>query len=287
MKKRRRPRLSEAEKSDLVRLVSEGMSALQIAAHMGRSHVSIYKNAQRLGVVFKRSDRRVMRDRDAEMCRAYQAGEVLAVIGARFGVTRERVRQVVAREGIARQSGGVNVRAARRKEALAAARDDRFLRERGCTYAQWKFLLGIGRKAMAAGAGWNITPLGAYANQRHSAKRRGIEWNLTLWQWWTIWQESGHWEGRGRGRGYVMCRTNDTGPYAVGNVRIALAAENSSEANRKSELPIGVRHGSRGKKFVAQARIDGRVRWLGTFDTPDEAHIAYQAAVSAVCREAA
>ena len=67
----------------------------------------------------------------------------------------------------------------------------------------------------------------AYQYQRRNASERGIGWELTLAQWWDIWESSGHWEQRGRGKGcYVMGRHADKGPYAVGNVVICSQKEN-------------------------------------------------------------
>jgi hypothetical protein len=67
-----------------------------------------------------------------------------------------------------------------------------------------------------------------FSCQKSRAKQRGIPFELTFEQWWQIWQESGHWSESK----YVMCRHGDRGPYAVGNVRIATASENSREYYR-------------------------------------------------------
>lgn len=46
--------------------------------------------------------------------------------------------------------------------------------------------------------------------------------------------------------------------------------------NRIHDLPLGVHHS--GRKFRAQIGVDGHIRCLGTFATPEEAHAAYMAA---------
>lgn len=38
--------------------------------------------------------------READMAQAYKAGETLSGIGGRYGVSRERVRQILARSGL-------------------------------------------------------------------------------------------------------------------------------------------------------------------------------------------
>jgi hypothetical protein len=112
-----------------------------------------------------------------------------------------------------------------------------------------------------------------FQDQRKQAGYRGIGWELTLGQWWKIWQDSGHWIHRGQGQGYVMCRVGDAGPYAAGNVFIAPSIVNASNANNRSGLPIGVV--ARGKKFSARRVFDGRFYSLGSYETPALAHAAY------------
>jgi hypothetical protein len=74
---------------------------------------------------------------------------------------------------------------------------------------------------------WRWSPRGRFHAQKISAKRRGIEFLLTFDQWWTLWQESGHWQDRGTGgAAYCMCRRGDAGPYARGNVYIATNSQN-------------------------------------------------------------
>jgi hypothetical protein len=86
----------------------------------------------------------------------------------------------------------------------------------GCSREQWLELveLGVARR---------------YTQHKYGAKTRGIGFHLNLWEWWTIWRDSGKWAERGGAKGcYVMCRKGDSGPYAVGNVYIATTEHNSS-----------------------------------------------------------
>lgn len=205
-------------------------------------------------------------ERANRMAAMYRGGCTLQQIGEHFGVTRERVRQMMTKHlGIRAEDGGKTVSARARREKARAAKEAECLARYGCTLAQMKTL--------RASPGY---PIRKFSAQRKNAHRRGIGWGLNLWQWWTIWQESGRWSERGRGQGYVMCRVSDSGPYEIGNVFIASAIENCSvQKRKKSGLPTGVvRVRSR---FVAQRMIGGREYHLGTFATPDEAHAAYLA----------
>jgi|SRR6188472_2718416 hypothetical protein len=73
--------------------------------------------------------------------------------------------------------------------------------------------------------------MNAYTTHKHHAKLRDVPFLLTFDEWCTIWRESGKFTERGHCKGqYVMARTGDAGPYAVGNVRIATVSDNHAEA---------------------------------------------------------
>ena len=138
----------------------------------------------------------------------------------------------------------------------------------GCSHAEYLILKPLGRT------------LNAFSMQRSGAKRRGISWQMNLWEWWSIWQKSGRWAERGPGAGYVMCRKGDVGPYSVDNVFIAKARENSSnQPQKKSNLPMGVKKTKYGRKnYAAYRRINGKKVFLGEYLTPGEASAAYRRA---------
>ena len=70
-------------------------------------------------------------------------------------------------------------------------------------------------------------------DQRQSARRRGIEWDLPFEVWMKIWNDSGHWHQRGTKTRdqYVMSRRGDQGPYRADNVVIKTNYENIMEGN--------------------------------------------------------
>mgnify|MGYP003643859709 CR=1 FL=1 len=77
--------------------------------------------------------------------------------------------------------------------------------------------------------GYEPTPKGRFQQHKDNTKKRGLEFLLTFKEWWSLWEP--HWHQRGGlGHEMCMCRTNDTGPYAVGNVRIDTMANNVKEA---------------------------------------------------------
>lgn len=152
----------------------------------------------------------------------------------------------------------------------------------GCTNDFWIELRDLGLRMIEAGASKDATPLRAFQHQRFAASRRRIGWKLTLPEWWSIWQDSGHWSERGVGRGYMMCRVGDIGSYEVGNVFIGPGVENLSAATKKYDLPIGVSrtYKSRINPYRAYCNIGGKQRHLGSFPTIEAAERAYLTALS-------
>jgi hypothetical protein len=67
---------------------------------------------------------------------------------------------------------------------------------------------------------------GMYATHKGSAVGRGIEFHLSFNEWLSLWEP--YLDGKRQG-GYVMCRTADLGPYALGNVRIDTQSNNAKE----------------------------------------------------------
>jgi hypothetical protein len=146
----------------------------------------------------------------------------------------------------------------------------------GCSCEQLRQLRAHCRDLGDEGVTRYRQPIGAFVQQRNNAKRRGIQWEINLWDWWTIWDASGKWDQRGRGDGYVMSRYGDEGPYHKDNVYICLARENNSHRKEKqSGLPMGVRKYQYGDGYEAQAMKGGKMHYLGVHPTPDVAELVY------------
>jgi len=166
--------------------------------------------------------------RELEMVRLYRGGQTLQQVGDVFGLTRERVRQLIKHHGITGKDGGIHTSAKRTAEAKAAAqrarRDARALMYYGCTYGELiRLNSGIAPRVGSSAAG-------KFRQQKNNALARKVAWAITFPQWMAIWAESGHWNERARTRdGYVMARKGDTGPYAVGNVYITTLAGNTAD----------------------------------------------------------
>lgn len=210
---------------------SDGLTMAEAAEKTGMAYGSIAQYASKYDITFTRqimAERPAGRARAQDMRQRYEDGETLEQIGQRYNVTRERVRQILSKKfGTTARDGGSAEQARRKRREFHKKRDARCLRQWGCTYRQYVGILKHDGK-----------PTYIYAQQRKNAMQREIGWELTLWQWWKIWQQSGHWELRGRGAdGYGMCRLNDIGPYSVDNVYIATCSENMKDywANKRAQ----------------------------------------------------
>lgn len=222
----------------LVEIAATGKSYAETAAELGVSYNYVASYARRFGINFnfekrgpKGGPRAQASNREIAMRDLYVGGKTLLEIGAEFGISRERVRQLLTKYfGIRAKDGGKSKRVRDGRADFYKKRDARHLRKWGCTFKTYRALLDHPDK-----------PTIAYSRQRVNASLRGIPWELTLWQWWSAWDKSGKWSERGRGRGYCMCRLNDTGPYAVDNVYIATGVENMQDywANKRASAALG------------------------------------------------
>jgi hypothetical protein len=269
-------------RTEMLRTYAEaGLTLEEAAANLGVSYQSARRAAARDGIVFRHGNRKVNPDdRAVGMRDAYLSGRTLAEIGAEHGVTRERVRQIITKHfGCLARDGGKSFQARINRDKRLARLDAEAMQRWGCTRQQYAVLRRLTARLQSQGISREKTPIGAFAAQRSNAARRFISWELTLWEWWTIWQKSGKWSRRGRGRGrFVMCRKGDIGPYSADNVFIALNCENISSAVRMNDLPVGVTRLSSG--FSARTVVNGKMVRLGVFDTAEQAHIAYLRSLS-------
>jgi hypothetical protein len=153
------------------------------------------------------------------MAALFRQGKETREIAEIYGCTHQYISHCLKRVGVGASDGGQRVKVERERERkrLRAhrTREATSLRKWGCSYDEYLSIKLIPRVARA------------FVFQRNRARGRGVEWRLTLSEWWTIWRESGFWEQRGLGLDrYCMCRFGDSGPYAVGNVYIATNAQN-------------------------------------------------------------
>jgi DNA-binding CsgD family transcriptional regulator len=206
---------------------ARGMTRAETAEELGLSIYTVGKYGREHAIAFRHASAMVVDPRADDMASMYRSGRTLEEIGKLYGITRERVRQIITkRHGLRADDGGAHAKAKITSARAKALKDAKYLAKYGCTFDQWREMVAIGAQMRADGRGRYQAPTYAYVSQRTNARRRGIGWELSLLEWWQIWDASGKWGLRGRGRGYMMCRFGDVGPYALGNVYIATGVHN-------------------------------------------------------------
>jgi hypothetical protein len=222
---------------------------------------------------------RTNRERNTKMVAMFRDGATHREIAEAFGLCLAAASRVIRMYGVSRLEGGKSVKAKVRREAEAISKRERFVREHGILPEDFPSAQ-VFKQAKKK-----------YFQQRKSAGSRGVSWEISLGDWWCIWDASGHWADRGRGIGkYCMARHGDIGPYKAGNVSIQLATENSRDGIKKAHASMkrsgnwsgGVPIGSgRGWTYIKRAvrrpyQVMLGKKYVGAFATQQEAEAAYQ-----------
>lgn len=164
------------------------------------------------------SQRKVSAQQRLEICKRYKSGMTQTALGKCYGVSKARIQQFIKASGMNSDEGGRAEIKRQKHEAL----NRKFINMYGCTKEQFDAVRGKYADGVKS-------PLNAFNAQKRHASRRGVEWKLSFWEWWSIWVNSGRWDKRGRNvDSYCMCRKGDEGPYSVGNVYIDTIVHNST-----------------------------------------------------------
>lgn len=195
-----------------------------------RKQSTVHRYVKKLTKKSRDARLQIFKEKHAVKIEMFKNGMTLQQVGNEFGVTREYIRQILSKCGVDQFEGGRTIRGflnidnkvekVKLKKTLA---EQLCFEKYGCTIDF--------KKSLGSSSDKN-SPVYKFSQQRsHAKKCRGIEWALTLPEWWDIWQSSGHWENRGRGIGkYAMTRICDSGGYTKNNVIIKSNVDNIREA---------------------------------------------------------
>lgn len=151
----------------------------------------------------------------------YGSGETLEEIGSVYGVTRERIRQILKIHGLAGKDGGAVARAHERKKQKTLSKSIQCQSRTGMTLDEFRSVNPRGD--------FTSVPYVRYRYQERNAQNRGIGFHLTFRDWWRLWQESGHWDQMGRGGDkYGMSRKDLEAPFTFDNCVIRKNGESAS-----------------------------------------------------------
>lgn len=199
---------------ELTRLAAEGLTRREAAERLGLKYGTVVLYALRNEIDFARSGKiATPTERTRQMAAMYKSGQTLQEIGRHYGITRERVRQLITKyHGLRGGDGGATLTSTLARAARLNKREARYQRRYGCSREQYRAIQRTGGTR-------------AYTELQRNTTRDGIKLELTLWQWWNLWQGSGHWSERGRGHGYWLFRLRSDAPLSLDNYCIAPGTE--------------------------------------------------------------
>jgi len=151
----------------------------------------------------------VQTTRALEIIDLYHHGFLLIELAGFYSVSHQRIHQILKANGISSLVGGRVIVRDKRNQDKARYREERMRQKFGCSLALHAKLRGDG--ILQASILWK------FIEQRKNANRRNIEWDLTLTEWWSLWE--GKFYNRGRKKGqFVMSMNEDKVAYSVNNV---------------------------------------------------------------------
>lgn len=170
--------------------------------------------------------------RAAEIERCYREGQTLEQIGISFGVSRERVRQILRKHlRVMPEEGGIALRSRRRKEAERERLNSNVLQRWGISRDEYQELVRKYGPSRSGGKRSNDgrNPFRAFERLRQNARANRVEWRLSFPEYWALWKD--HWDQKKRGaQGMWLVRRDAAGPYSVENCHIVNGREASSAA---------------------------------------------------------
>lgn len=178
--------------------------------------------------------------RRLSMAFMYKQGKTLQEIGDAYGITRERVRQLIKALGLSGKDGGIRVSSGKKVSSKKAAtlkrKNIHTQKYYGCDYGL-AVKLNDGKQLSTP----NSLARNYIEQRRNAISIRDVGWDISFPEWADVWVESGLLDKRGRGKGkFVMGRIKDQGPYHRLNVYICPFEQNVGDY--QNELKVsGIR----------------------------------------------
>lgn len=166
--------------------------------------------------------RRVGDQRAHDMAIRYSAGESLQSIALGYNISRERVRQIIKRLGLNGSNSGrrPNIHAEAVRKQVKREEQRRMIKKERLE-SRYHCECELVEKLRNVYPSGNKNPIDRFLMLGANCKRRNIYFDLTLAQWWSVWDQSGKWPECGVGKGkYAMVPIDRGLGYTEGNIEI-------------------------------------------------------------------
>jgi len=167
-------------------------------------------------------------DKSADILAMFKSGMMPIEISRKFGCSRERIRQILLFKFGVKVSDfdfrkkRAKIRAERRLKKM----DERCLKLFGCTFNEHKEL--VKHKG---------NPTRVFSELKRNTRFMGVPMKMNLFEWWTLWKESGHWAEHGVHKGaYAMVRIDKDKPFEKNNVHIVSLQEVMSKRTPRKKV---------------------------------------------------
>lgn len=167
-------------------------------------------------------------DREPQILEWFTSGkattEIAAILSEELGTTvsYQAVHRILKKNNLTRKDGGKSVQTAAKKKGQAEAKIEKLDHRYGCTEEQWQLLRGMADA-------YKDTPLAVYNTFKNNFKNLypDITFELSLWDWWSMWDESKKWGQHKRNPSgmFVMSFVDAKKPFAKDNARIIAFAD--------------------------------------------------------------
>jgi hypothetical protein len=168
-------------------------------------------------------DKEVIRTMFTEQCKT------TSEIAAHFEVSSQCIHRYIKLMGLTRRDGG---KAGQMKVRAIEASEEVIVKKQGCTQSQWDRLRAMDED-------YKLTPLFAYNTFKNNFQNSQpeVEFNLPLWDWWELWEESGKWglHKRNPQGMYIIACTDKSKPLTKTNATVRPFAEVLRETRARNK----------------------------------------------------